>query len=338
MPPDTPQPSSRTTGRDRSIRGGAPARTPLGWLAARVCLGRPALRSASLASVIAAILIIVGGGVVRVTGSGLGCPDWPTCIDGSLGPTAEMGWHGIVEFGNRLLTGALCAVVGWVIIAARLQRDPAPAVTRWAWMQFWLVVLNAVIGGITVWVKLNPFVVAGHFLAATLLLTAAAVTWHKARELDLPPVPAASRRSINLGNALLAATAVLIVVGTVVTGTGPHAGDSADVPRMPFSWLAVTVIHGVAALAAISLAVALRRTAQRSGETAVAAKAGMFIAVFLAQGVIGVVQAFTHLPEAMVVLHLVGSALVWVGAVRVSLAAHGGERAAHGLRAGSNTA
>ena len=301
-------------------------RTPFRWLSARYSLGRSSLRAASLASLIAAILIIVGGGIVRVTGSGLGCPDWPTCIDGSLGPTAEMGWHGIIEFGNRLLTGALCAIVGWVIIAARLQRDQAPEVTRWAWMQFWLVVLNAVIGGITVWVKLNPYVVAAHFLAATLLLTTAAITWDKTQNLDQPPFPAASSRSINLGNALLAATAVLVIVGTAVTGTGPHAGDSADVPRMPFSWVGVTAIHSMVALGSMVLAVLLLVVARRASEPALARKTTMYLVAFLAQGLIGVIQVFTHLPETMVVLHLVGSALVWVGAIRVCLASRGDKK------------
>ena len=298
-------------------------RTPFGWLSARYSLGRSSLRAASLASLIAAILIIVGGGIVRVSGSGLGCPDWPTCIDGPLGPTAEMGWHGIIEFGNRLLTGALCAIVGWVVIAARLQREPAPKVTRWAWMQFWLVVLNAVIGGITVWVKLNPYVVAAHFLAATLLLTAAAITWDKTQNLDPSPAPAASSRSIKLANALLAATAVLVVVGTAVTGTGPHAGDSADVPRMPFSWVWVTAIHSMLALGSMVLAAMLLVVARRASETAVARKTTMYIAVLLAQGLIGVIQVFTHLPEAMVVVHLIGAALVWIGAIRVCLTSRG---------------
>ncbi|MER6694113.1 COX15/CtaA family protein [Streptomyces minutiscleroticus] len=122
----------------------------------------------------AAVVIIVTGGVVRVTGWGLGCPQWPSCTGGRLAPTAEMGVHGVIEFGNRLLTGALCLVVGWLVIAARLQREPSRAVLRGAWAQFWVIVLNAVVGGVTVWMRLSPYIVAAHFLAATLLLTAAA--------------------------------------------------------------------------------------------------------------------------------------------------------------------
>ncbi|MFI1452366.1 COX15/CtaA family protein [Streptomyces roseus] len=98
------------------------------------------------------------------------------CTGETLAPTAEMGVHGAIEFGNRLLTGALCAVVGWVVITARLQKRPMPAVLRGGWAQFWIVVLNAVVGGVTVWMRLSPYIVAAHFLAATLLLTAAVYT------------------------------------------------------------------------------------------------------------------------------------------------------------------
>lgn len=301
-------------------------RTPFEWLAERYPLERRALRIASLAAIIAAILIIIGGGVVRVTGSGLGCPDWPTCVDGSVGPTAEMGIHGLIEFGNRLLTVGLCIVVGWVIIAARLQRVQAPEVTRWAWMQFWFVVLNAVIGGITVWVDLNPYVVAGHFIAATGLLSAATITWQKAINLDQPPLPASSSTSRTLSLWLVAVTAILVILGTVVTGTGPHAGDSAEVPRMPFSWVWVTVIHGLVASLAMTLAAIIYRKAKQAGETLLAHKALLFLVVFFGQGAIGIVQALTHLPELLVVLHLIGSALVWIGALRVYLAAIGSQQ------------
>ena len=227
--------------------------TPFGWLASRIALERRSLRVASLTAMVAAILIIVGGGVVRVTGSGLGCPDWPACTDGSLAPTAQMGIHATIEFANRLLTTVLCAAVGWVIIAARLQREPVPGITRWAWVQFWLVVLNAMIGGVTVWVKLNPFMVAGHFLAATLLLTAAAITWDKTQNLTAKQQPESTPQLKTLGTSMLAINAVLVILGTAVTGSGPHAGDSADVPRMGFDWLGITVVHAVAAVLVVRL-------------------------------------------------------------------------------------
>ncbi|MEY2228183.1 heme A synthase [Streptomyces sp. BF23-19] len=319
-------------------------RTPLSWLAGRYSLGARSVRAAALGSVVASIAIIVTGGIVRVTGSGLGCTDWPMCTGETLAPTAEMGVHGVIEFGNRLLTGALCAVVGWVIITARLQEKPMPAVLRGGWAQFWIVVLNAVVGGVTVWMRLSPYIVAAHFLAATLLLTAAVYTWHAAYAdtgagaaggagadgpsggsggalpgVAAPLAPGLAARIRSLSAALVAVTALLVGVGTLATGSGPHAGDSSDVPRMPFDWTAVTVVHGVLAGAVLVLAGVLFSLLPRDGLGAARRKAAVFLAVLLGQGVVGLVQSLTALPSLVVMLHLLGSALVWTGVLQVHL-------------------
>ncbi|WP_407840300.1 heme A synthase [Streptomyces sp. DSM 116496] len=308
-------------------------RTPLSWLADRYSLGARSVRVAALGSVVASIAIIVTGGIVRVTGSGLGCTDWPMCTGETLAPTAEMGVHGAIEFGNRLLTGALCAVVGWVIITARLQEKPMPAVLRGGWAQFWIVVLNAVVGGVTVWMRLSPYIVAAHFLAATLLLTAAVYTWHAANAdaatgadsdvdadggagagADFAPTVARVR---SLSVALVAVTALLVFVGTLATGSGPHAGDSSDVARMPFDWTAVTVIHGLLAGTVLVLAGVLLSALPKDGFGAARRKAVAFLAVLLGQGLVGLVQSLTALPSLLVMLHLLGSALVWTGVLQV---------------------
>ncbi|MFG2485614.1 heme A synthase [Streptomyces virginiae] len=319
-------------------------RTPLSWLAGRYSLGARSVRAAALGSVVASIAIIVTGGIVRVTGSGLGCTDWPMCTGETLAPTAEMGVHGVIEFGNRLLTGALCAVVGWVIITARLQEKPMPAVLRGGWAQFWIVVLNAVIGGVTVWMRLSPYIVAAHFLAATLLLTAAVHTWHAAYAdtgaeaaggagadgpsgggggalpgVAAPLAPGLAARIRSLSAALVAVTALLVVVGTLATGSGPHAGDSSDVPRMPFDWTVVTVVHGMLAGAVLVLAGVLFSMLPRDGLGGARRKAAVFLAVLLGQGVVGLVQSLTALPSLVVMLHLLGSALVWTGVLQVHL-------------------
>src|SRR5690606_26625488 len=156
-------------------------RTPLGWAAERWELGPRALRWGTSAALVTAILIVLGGVTVRVTGSGLGCPTWPTCTEDSLIATPELGIHGAIEFGNRLITGLLVVAVGWAIIAARLQRPRDRMLTRLAWSMFWLVVANAVAGGFTVWFELNPWMVATHFLLAMTLLACATFTWHRAR-------------------------------------------------------------------------------------------------------------------------------------------------------------
>ncbi|MEU9798564.1 COX15/CtaA family protein [Streptomyces sp. NPDC051000] len=300
-------------------------RTPLSWAAGRFTLGPRSVRWAATTSVVAAVAIVVGGGIVRVTGSGLGCPEWPMCTTGTLAPTSEMGLHGAIEFGNRLLTGVLCLIVGWVVIAARLQRHPMPAVLRGAWAQFWVVVLNALVGGVTVWMRLSPYVVAAHFLAATLLLMAAVWTRHAVpagdggSPLDLSPGRRSAGRHRSLSWTLVATTALLVVVGTVTTGSGPHAGDSSDVRRMPFDWATVTVAHGVLAAAVLLLAGRLLVVLPREGYGAARRTTALFVAVLVAQGAVGLFQSLTGLPALAVTLHLLGSALVWVGVLRVHL-------------------
>jgi cytochrome c oxidase assembly protein subunit 15 len=299
-------------------------RTPLGLLADRVVLGDRALRWSTTAALLVSILIIVTGGVVRVTGSGLGCPTWPVCEAGSLTTTPALGIHGAIEFGNRALTSVLVAAVAWVIVAARLQPIRQRPLTRLAWSQFWLVVVNAVAGGLTVLAGLNPYFVAVHFVLAFALLSTTTLTWHRARQ---------SAAASTVGGAggptawlLTALAAVLVVLGTVVTGAGPHSGDSADVPRMGVSWTAITVVHGTAAMAVLVLAVLLLVQLRAGGASTALARrrVQVLLAVVVAQALVGIVQALTGLPGVFVVVHLLGAALVWVGVLRVLLDTHPG--------------
>jgi cytochrome c oxidase assembly protein subunit 15 len=298
--------------------------TPLGWAASRWSLSPRALRWATTAALVVSIIIVFTGGLVRVTGSGLGCPTWPTCDGTSIAPSAELGIHGVIEFTNRMLTTVIVIAVGWVIIAARLQRPRVRAVTRLAWSQFWLVVANAVAGGITVLVELNPWVVALHFVLAIALLATTTLTWHRVHEdpaIDATP-PAQGIRT--LAWTLSIVTAVLIVVGTTVTGAGPHSGDSADVPRMQLDWTTVTVLHGVLGSLVLILALVLLFTVRGSGarDRLVRRRVIVFLVVVAAQSLVGLVQALTGLPEALVSFHLLGAALVWVGVLRVLLDTH----------------
>lgn len=296
-------------------------KTPLGWAASRWQLGERALRWSTTFALLASIIIVFTGGLVRVTGSGLGCPDWPLCEGSSLAPTAELGIHGVIEFANRLLTGVIVIAVGWVIIAARLQRPRNRVITRMAWSQFWLIVANAVAGGITVWVKLNPWVVAMHFVLAIALLATTTVTWHRVRERrDLAPTaPTPLARALSW--ALAISTAVLIVVGTTVSGSGPHSGDSSDVPRMQLDWTTVTIVHGVLGVLVGGLAVAAWFANRGPGERArlVRLRLVAFAVIVVLQGLTGTIQALTGLPATLVSFHLLGAALVWVGALRVLL-------------------
>jgi cytochrome c oxidase assembly protein subunit 15 len=305
--------------------------TPFSYLAARVSLPPRVLRLASLTALIVSIIIVFTGGVVRVTGSGLGCPTWPACDPSSLVPTAELGIHGVIEFSNRLFTGVIVAAVGWVIVAARLQKPRDRSITRLAWSQFWLVVANAVAGGVTVLTELNPWVVAMHFVMAIALLTTTTLTWQRAsdnysRGSVTSGISSAQNGGIRMSRtasvlswALAGATIVLVLAGTLVSGSGPHSGDSADVPRMPFNWTGITVVHGILGAATLAIAVVLWLILSRNGSRTARRRVSAFLIVTALQAAVGVTQAFTGLPDFLVAIHLLGAALVWVGVLRVLL-------------------
>ncbi|MFF4093965.1 heme A synthase [Streptomyces sp. NPDC001834] len=295
-------------------------RNPLRYIAERWTPTDRIVRRAALSAVLMSVLIVVTGGAVRLTGSGLGCPTWPKCTEDSLTATSEMGLHGVIEFGNRLLTYVLCAAVGWAIIAARSAKPWRRSLTRLGWAQFWVVMGNAVLGGIVVLVGLNPYTVAAHFLLTTALLTVALVMWQRIGEGDEAPRPLVGKAVSQLTWLLVVAAGLLIAVGTVVTGAGRHAGDSSDVPRIPVDWQMVAQLHADLAWVVVALTVALWFVLK-----AVDAPAGprnrardLFL-VLLGQGVIGYVQYFMDTPEILVGLHMLGSCLVWIAVVRVLL-------------------
>ncbi|MFI1565678.1 heme A synthase [Streptomyces sp. NPDC020490] len=299
----------------------AAARNPLAFVAERWTPAPRTVQRAALSALVMSVVIVVTGGAVRLTGSGLGCPTWPKCTADSLTTTGAMGLHGVIEFGNRLLTYVLCAAVGWAIVAARAAKPFRRSLTRLGWAQFWLVMGNAILGGIVVLVGLNPYTVAAHFLLSTALIAVATVMWQRTREGDGAPRPLVGPAVQQLVWFLVAASVVLIAVGTVVTGSGPHAGDSSEVERMPLDWETVSKLHAVLAWIVVTLTFALWFVLK-----AVDAPKGpldrtreLFV-VLLLQGAIGYVQYFTKLPEVLVALHMFGSCLMWIGVLRVLLA------------------
>ena len=278
-----------------------------------------AVRWTTAAALAVAILIIVTGGVVRVSGSGLGCPTWPRCTaDSFTSATASTGLHGAIEFGNRLLTTVICIAVGAVIIACLLQRPRHRALLWSGWGQFLGVVLNAVVGGITVLTGLNPYIVAAHFVAAIALLVSATVSYDIAHRAVVPAPAETTRR---LARGLVVVTGVVVVLGTIVTGSGPHPGDSAEIHRIPVSWTAITVVHGISAVLALVLAAVVVVTAQRAGDDLVRRRATILLVLFVLQAGLGTYQSLDGLPGVAVVLHLLGAALTASGATRVLLAA-----------------
>ncbi|GGT28006.1 cytochrome b561 [Streptomyces atratus] len=296
------------------------ARNPLLYIAERWTPSPRTVRRAAMSAVVMAVLIVVTGGAVRLTGSGLGCPTWPKCTDESLTTTSAMGFHGAIEFGNRMLTYVLCAAVGWAIIAARSAKPWRRSLTRLGWAQFWVVMGNAVLGGIVVLVGLNPYTVAAHFLLSTALLTVAMVTWQRVREGDAAPRPLVGKAVSQLTWLLVVVAGLLIAVGTVVTGAGRHAGDSSDVHRIPIDWKMITQLHADLAWAVVALTVALWFVLKAvDAPVGPLHRARDLFLVLLGQGVIGYVQYFTDTPEILVGLHMLGSCLVWIAVVRVLL-------------------
>jgi len=300
------------------------ARNPLAWIAARWTPDPRTVRRAALAALIMSVVIVVTGGAVRVTASGLGCPTWPTCRGDSLLGTREMGIHHTIEISNRMITYVLCATVGWAIVAVRAWTPTRRGLYRLAWAQFWVVVANAVWGGISVLTKLNPYIVSTHFLLSAALITVAVLTWRRTAEGDASPRPLVGPAVRQLGQVLTAASAALIVAGTLVSGAGPHPGDSDPahpVQRIPVDWKTVAQLYADLAWVVVGLAVALwfvlRAVDAPRGPQH---RARDLFLVLMGQGVIGYVQYFTHLPATLVDLHMLGACLVWIAMLRVMLA------------------
>jgi cytochrome c oxidase assembly protein subunit 15 len=273
------------------------------------------VRPILVANLVAEIGIVVTGGAVRLTGSGLGCPDWPTCAQGSLVPVATQneGFHKFIEFGNRTLTGVLLvlAVLSlWAVLTALPLRR---TLHRVAWGIIGGVVAQAVVGGITVWTGLNPAIVAFHFLCSMLLVALATALVRGAEDGPEPRprvalVPALVTR-LSWGTAALAA--VVLVLGTVVTGSGPHSGDALKPARTGFDPRLVSWLHADTVMLFIGLIVAMLVAVHVTTANARARKTWRTVLlVSLAQGAIGYVQYFTALPVLIVGAHMLGAAVL----------------------------
>ncbi|MFB0834175.1 COX15/CtaA family protein [Arthrobacter halodurans] len=280
--------------------------------------GVHALAIASLASQIG---IIVTGGAVRLTQSGLGCSEWPNCVPGSMTPTPEMGIHGLIEFGNRTLTFLLTVIAVSMIVAVWRMRRTHPTVFRLAVVLLCVIPVQAVIGGITVWTDLNPWVVSLHFLAsaalvstATLLVNRTGMLLRSEPSVAVPPLSGTQRA---LGWTIAASSAAAVVLGTIVTGTGPHAGD-ANSPRHAFNADLVTRIHVAPVYLLVGATVLALVLAYRTGAAPRLRTALLALASVVAfQAVIGYVQHFTGLPVGLVLLHMLGSSLLTAAATNV---------------------
>jgi cytochrome c oxidase assembly protein subunit 15 len=278
------------------------------------------VRRLAVASVVANSAIVVTGGAVRLTDSGLGCPTWPRCTSGSYTPTAEYAEHGVIEFGNRTLTFVL-GLVALATLLAVLSHRRQPLVPL-AVVAFLGIPAQAVLGGITVLTGLNPWTVAGHFLLSmALVAVTVALAWRAGRPADGPRRELPGRELTWLVRGVVGMTAVVLVLGTVVTGSGPHAGD-AEAARTGFDPAVVSQLHADAVMLLVGLSLALVLWLRGAHAPAPVLRAGAaLLAVELGQGLVGFVQYFTGLPVVLVGAHLLGACLVWIAAVRLLLAA-----------------
>ncbi|MFD4909826.1 COX15/CtaA family protein [Kitasatospora purpeofusca] len=301
-----------------------PNTTPFSLLAERWQPSAAMVKRAAFAALVMSVVIVVTGGAVRLTASGLGCTTWPRCTDESLTPTAEMGFHGIVEFTNRMLTYVLSAAVGWAIVAARCARPRRRGLTKLGWAQFWLVMSNAVLGGITVLTGLNPYTVALHLIAAMALVWVATQMWERSKEGDGPARPLVAEPIKRLSYALVCVIGLLVAAGTLVTGAGHHPGTPKDnkmVPRIPLDYDRLAQAHADLAFLSIGLSIAVVFVfAAVKAPPAARARARELLVGLLLQGVIGFVQYFTDVPELLVGLHMLGATLIWIAALRIPLA------------------
>lgn len=262
------------------------------------------------AAVVANIVIVLTGGLVRLTDSGLGCPTWPQCTDSSFVPHRELGVHGAIEFGNRMLTYVLIAVVIATFVAVWRWSGTTRELRRLAALIALGVPFQGVIGGITVLTDLNPWVVSLHLILSMLLVSASMLLVFRIRGGSGFARP---RFSAPVVLATYVVLWVAVYLGTMVTGAGPHAGD-AEARRNGLDPHVMSHVHAVSVYLLVALTVAACVILRRTPAARVAI---ILLALELAQGTIGFVQYFTDLPIALVATHLVGAAALIAGGTRL---------------------
>ena len=267
-----------------------------------------------LANLILEIGIVVTGGLVRLTGSGLGCSTWPQCVPGSFTPVPhqEQGFHKLIEFGNRTLTSVVGIAALLVVVAIWRWAPHRRTLRRISVLPLVGVLLQAVLGGITVLTGLNPALVAAHFLASMVLVSLSAYLLYRVGEGDGFPVASVRPEVRSVAWVTAGLGAVILTLGTVVTGSGPHSGD-VSTPRFGFdprtiSWLHADAVMLFAGLAvAVLLAVHLTATDPRPRQVWLAV-----VGITVLQGLIGYTQYLTGLPETLVLVHMLGASLMAV--------------------------
>lgn len=318
----------------------AAAGSSLGRLTSRLPTVSPTVvRRLAIAALAGTAAIVLTGAAVRVTGSGLGCSDWPACMKGHLTPPLQ--FHSLVEFSNRMVTVALVVVIGAAFLATLRRR---PFRRDLVWLSGGLVagvLVEAVVGGLVVYSKLNPYLVMVHFLATLLLLVDAAVLAHRSK-LDYSQASGrllVPRAMLLLSRGMVAMTAVVIAAGAATTGAAPDAGGATGqlvARRIPVALRDLAELHSTLALFLIGLVLSLA-VALHAMDVSERVRKGarLLVVVLVCQGIIGYAQYFTHLPAALVELHELGATILVIGVVHyyLSLTHHAPERVSRQLLA-----
>jgi heme a synthase len=278
---------------------------------------RALMRPLALANLVANVALVVTGAAVRLTGSGLGCPTWPKCTDQSYSTTGAMGVHGVIEFGNRMLVIVLSVIALACFVAALLQKPRRRSLVVLSLAVGLGIPGQGVVGGLSVLTDLNPWVVGLHFLLSMALIAGAYALWRRTTEGDGPAQPVVAAPLRALARLTAVAALAVIVAGTIVTGSGPHAGDE-HAKRNGLDPQAVSQFHADLVFLLVGLSVALWFALRAVNAPRPAVRAAIvLVAVELGQGLIGFVQYFTHVPAILVGFHMLGASLVWTATLAV---------------------
>lgn len=277
-------------------------------------------RTITVGALVALGAIVVSGAAVRLTGSGMGCPTWPTCEDGSLVPRGATGANGWIEFVNRTFTGAVSVAVALAVLGSRRRRPARPDLTRWSWGLVAGVFAQALLGGLVVALDVTPVAVAGHYLLSAVLVANAVVLHHKASEPEGLRRPRATPELLQRSRALVGLATLVLVTGTLVTGSGPHSGDEAA-DRLPFAVVTVARVHSVTVWAFLAVVLlVLRQATKGDAASDTVGRGRLLVGAIVGQGTLGYVQYAAGVPELLVGAHVLGSMLVWVAVLRFHLA------------------
>ena len=280
-------------------------------------------RRITLFAVVALAFIVLTGAAVRLTGSGLGCTDWPTCEQGRLAPGEITDAPAMIEFVNRLITG-LVSVAVILAVAGAARRIPRRRDLVWLAAGLVAGVLGQILlGGLVVLFELSPRLVMGHFLVSMLLLWNAVVLHHRAGRPGGPVTPLVGRSLMHLTRAIFVVGALVVFTGTVVTASGPHAGDS-QAARLGLDVPDVARVHGIWVVVLVVLTLVLTiGSARQAAPLYVQRAARLLLGVVAAQAAVGYTQYFTGVPALLVGVHILGAITVWIAVVHVNLVVSG---------------